>query len=137
MLVTSLLLLVFDLFFVPLMLLVSLRVQHMISVSWAVVFIPLWILDCMLLCLGFFVILFSIGSLDDAVCTIPQMLLFITFSPAATVFELLLVLKLDETVSDLMYLYVFAPLLGLELLFLCCGLTALRDKKQVLYQDIQ
>jgi len=92
------------------------------DVSWAIVFIPLFVADGFCFCMGFFLLLFSFGGQNGALFSVSQLFIFLAVVPASVTFKILLILKLDG-VLNVPVIIVFAPLFVLELLFLACGLN--------------
>jgi len=115
---------IFGIIFFPLVFLISFKegVDFHINVSWAVVCIPLFVADGFCFCMGFFLLLFSFGGQKDALFTLPQLFIFLALIPVSVVFKVLLIMKLDGVLNIAM-VYVFIPLIVLELLFFGCGIT--------------
>eukprot|EP01112_Ceratiomyxa_fruticulosa_P021152 TRINITY_DN7372_c0_g1_i1.p1 TRINITY_DN7372_c0_g1~~TRINITY_DN7372_c0_g1_i1.p1 ORF type:complete len:303 (-),score=29.96 TRINITY_DN7372_c0_g1_i1:113-1021(-) len=117
---------IFSLVFLPFILMASFRVStdrfDDMYVSWGVVMIPLFILDVLCLCMGFFLLLFSVGGQKDAIFTLPQLVIMQGIVPCSITFKVLLLLKLDGKLSITLF-NTFIPLLIMEALFIACGLA--------------
>jgi cytochrome bd-type quinol oxidase subunit 2 len=121
-------LLVFDAVFFPFLLLLELKLNDTTDeFSWSVVFIPLWITDGFFLCVALFLLLFTIGSRQDALFSLSQVITFISLLPVAAVFKILVVLHLDG--DTLSMFIVMTPILVVELLLLSCGLNIRLNKR--------
>jgi len=125
-------LLVFGVVFFPFLLLLELKLGDSLGdasgeFSWSVVFIPLWITDGFFLCVSLFLLLFTIGSRQDALFSLSQVITFISLIPAAAVFKILVVLHLEG--DPLSLFIVMTPLLVVELLLLSCGLNIRLNKR--------
>lgn len=111
-------LLAFVIIFLPFTMLLEFRIEDE-SILWSAVFIPLWIVDSTSICFACILMLFTIGSREDATFTLSQVISFICLMPLAILFKILLVLELDGV--ELSYYIVMTPLLVMELLALSCG----------------
>lgn len=121
----------FGMVFLPLIFLIAFKegVQSFsLNISWAVVFIPLFIADAFCFCMGFFLLLFSFGGRKDALFSISQLFIFVGIIPFSVVFKILLVMHLDHT-TDIPLIFVFIPLVVIELLFMACGITVAVNTK--------
>jgi len=109
--------------FFPFVLLLSFKMEQLenLDYEWGYVFIPLFVTDGFFLCIAAFLLLFTIGSRDSALFTIEQIVYFLCVIPAAIVFEILLVIKLDG--SFVPFWCVMIPLFLVEILLLVCGIN--------------
>lgn len=119
---------------IPLVILISFRegVDHIAHTSWALMFIPLFVCDAFCFCMGFFLLIFSFGNRNDAIFSVLQLILFLVIIPASVCFKVLLCLYLDNVLRIPM-IYVFAPLIALEVLLFTCGIAVTSHKKKLAY----
>eukprot|EP00026_Physarum_polycephalum_P015553 Phypoly_transcript_16263.p1 GENE.Phypoly_transcript_16263~~Phypoly_transcript_16263.p1 ORF type:complete len:131 (+),score=16.49 Phypoly_transcript_16263:290-682(+) len=105
--------------------------------SWAIIFIPLFVCDAFCFCMGFFLLVFSFGGRNDAIFSIFQLLLFLIIIPSSVCFKILLCLYLDKTLQ-IPIIYVFMPLIAMEILLFTCGLAVIshHKKKKAVYVPV-
>ena len=113
----------------PFVVLLELKLEgvDMESFDWSYVFIPLFVTDGFFLCIGGFLVLFTIGSRDSALFAIPQLVCFVMALPASVVFKVLLIRYLDG--GDISIYLVMLPLFIVEIFLLGCGIHMLKSKK--------
>lgn len=70
----------------PFAILLQLRLSGS-HIAWALVLTPLFVNDAFLLCVAFFLVLFSCGAIEDAVFSLRQLCVFLCVVPASITFK--------------------------------------------------
>jgi len=121
-------LLIFDLVFTPFLLLLQLKLSgNAESFGWAVVFISLFIVDVFFLVTGCVLLVFTFGSTQDAIFSLPQVIAFLLVCVLSIVFKILLIVALDKQQHGeslpISLLGILSPLIILELLLMAIGIS--------------
>mmetsp|Transcript_19613 Transcript_19613/g.27372 ORF Transcript_19613/g.27372 Transcript_19613/m.27372 type:complete len:347 (+) Transcript_19613:173-1213(+) len=131
-LVTGVPLLVSGTILLPFFVLTSLKLgdpDQYEDLSWAVIFIPLWITDGFFLYVSCVLFVFTIGARDSALFSLSQVLVFMFGFVMAMIVKVMIVLFAEGNI-DLNYYEVWIPILVMQLLFFYFGVSIRLRKKQ-------
>jgi len=131
-LVTGIPLLVSGTILLPFFVLTSLKLGysgHYSDLSWAVIFIPLWITDGFFLYVSCVLFVFTIGARDSALFSLSQVLVFMFGILMAMVVKVMIVLFAEGNLT-LNYYEVWIPILIMQLLFFYFGVSIRLRKSQ-------
>jgi hypothetical protein len=117
-------LLLTDVVLFPFLFMIDIKLYAKPTLTWAEVFVPLWVVDGALVITGLILLIFTVGSSSTAVFNLPQVVCFLLALAGAISFKVLLVIDLDgNNPLGLSYSIVMIPLWCLLFFTGTCGVS--------------
>jgi hypothetical protein len=122
---------VFEVVFVPFLLLLYQRLALDQSVAWHTIFIPLWVCDGFFLCIAAVLLLFTCGAQSSALFSVAQVVAFLGMVASGIAFKILLAMWLDEANGAVSAGLVIVPGFVIEVLVILCGIDMSRTRDKI------